>query len=289
MHVSVLRLLLAPFILSLILTGIHTYLGLHVLERGLIFVDLSLAQLAALGAAIGMLLPGADAAVTSSHVRPATYWISLGLTVLGAALFAEIRSRKPRIPLEAIVGICYIVASACALLAISRAPSQPLHLQRMLAGDILSISASEVWLTAILYGAIGVFHIWFRRVFLLISTDPRRAATSGVSIKRWDFLFYVSLGIVVTASVPMAGVLLVFCYLLVPAVGATLYAHRMGPRLAIGWAMGTIVSVIGVYLSIELRLPAGATTVCAFGLVLALMAIGRPYFHRSHAPALHVS
>jgi zinc/manganese transport system permease protein len=286
MHVSVLRLLLAPFILSLILTGIHTYLGLHVLERGLIFVDLSLAQLAALGAAIGMLLPGGDG---SAHGRPAAYWISLGCTVLGAALFAEVRSRKPRIPQEAIIGTCYIVACAGALLAISRTPSQPRHLQQMLAGDILSIPSSEVWMTAIVYGAIGVFHIWFRRVFLLISIDPRRAAADGLSIKRWDFLFYVSLGVVVTASVPMAGVLLVFCYLLVPAVAATLYAHRMGSRLAIGWAMGTVVSVIGVYLSIELRLPAGATTVCAFGLVLALMAIGRPYFHRSAAPALHVS
>ena len=122
-----------------------------------------------------------------------------------------------------------------------------------------------------LYGAIGLFHYLFRRKFLLISIDPKQAEAQGISIPLWDFLFYASFGLVVTRSVAIAGVLLVFCYLIVPSVGAMLFADRIGPRLAIGWTMGTLVSAFGVYLSVELDLPTGATIVCTFGGILFLM------------------
>lgn len=284
MDLTVLQFLAAPFVASLILTGIHAYLGVHVVERGVIFVDLSLAQIAALGATIAILLPW----TSGDPHGPYVYWISLAFTFVGAAVFSTIRSRRARIPQEAIIGICYAVASAGAILAMSKAPSQSEHLQDMLVGNILAVSWPQVWRTAGLYGAIGLFHFWFRRVFLLISMDPRRAEAEGVSIRLWDFLFYASFGFVVTSSVSIAGVLLVFCYLIVPSVAAMLYADRIGPRLAIGWTMGTIVSAIGVYLSLELDLPTGATIVCAFGLVLVLMAVCRPFFQRAPAPALHV-
>jgi zinc/manganese transport system permease protein len=262
---EVLPFLLMPFLASLILTGIHTYLGVHVVERGVIFVDLALAQIAALGATVGVLM-GVDPHGSTS------YWISLGFTFMGAALFSVARMRRARgLPQEAFIGIAYAVASAAAILAMSKATHEAEHLKDMLVGNILAVSGGEVGRTALLYGAIGLFQYTFRERFLLISLDPRKAEACGISVRFWDFLFYASFGFVVTSSVAIAGVLLVFCYLIVPSVGAMLFADRIGRRLAIGWTMGTVVSALGVYLSVALDLPTGATIVCTFGGVLLLM------------------
>jgi len=265
--------LILPFIASLILTGIHAYLGVHVVERGVIFVDLALAQIAALGATIAI-LAGMD-----PHGSGA-YWISLAFTFLGAGIFALVRAHRGRIPLEAFIGITYAVASAAAILAMSKATGETEHLKDMLVGNILAVSRPEVIKTAVLYGAIGLFHYIFRRKFLLISTDPKMAERSGISIGLWDFLFYASFGFVVTSSVAIAGVLLVFCYLIVPSVGAMLFADKIGPRLAIGWTMGTLVSALGCYCSVWFDLPTGATIVCTFGAVLLVMFFVRQFFWR---------
>lgn len=277
MDMSVLTFLAAPFVASLVIAGIHAYLGIHVVERGVIFVDLSLAQIAAFGATIALLMPwsGGD-----PHGN-AAYWTSLVFTFLGAAIFATIRSRRARIPQEAIIGISYAVASAATILAMSKSTSEGEHLKDMLVGNILAVSWTEVWQTALLYGVIGAFHFIYRRKFLAISMDPVRAEREGTSLRLWDFLFYASFGFVVTRSVSIAGVLLVFCYLIVPSVAAMLYADSIGKRLAIGWTMGTIVSALGVYLSLQLDLPTGATIVCTFGLVLMLMAAVRPLIQRT--------
>jgi zinc/manganese transport system permease protein len=276
MDPEILQFLAAPFAASLILTGIHAYLGVHVVERGVIFVDLSLAQIAALGASIAVLLPYTD---HDPH-GPFVYWISLAFTFVGAAVFATIRGRRVKIPQEAIIGIAYAVASGAAILAMSQAPSESEHLKDMLVGNILTVSWEEVWKTAALYGAVGAFHFFFRKPFLAISIDPEAAEAQGLSVRLWDFLFYASFGFVVTSSVGIAGVLLVFCYLIVPSVAAMLYADRIGTRLAIGWTMGTVVSALGIYLSVVLDLPTGATMVCTFGLMLVLMAAVRPLFRR---------
>src|SRR5215470_2093707 len=272
MDLEILKFLAAPFVASLILTGIHSYLGVHVVERGVIFVDLSLAQIAALGGTIAILMPMSGGDPHSSSV----YWVSLLFTFIGAAIFSTIRVKRARIPQEAIIGICYAVASAAAILAMSKATSESEHLKEMLVGNILAVSWPEVGKTALLYGAIGTFHYIFRSKFLAISMNPKKAQADGISIRLWDFLFYASFGFVVTSSVSIAGVLLVFCYLIVPSVAAMLYAEHIGKRLAIGWSMGTIVSALGVYLSLKLDLPTGATIVCTFGIVLALMAAVRP-------------
>jgi zinc/manganese transport system permease protein len=261
---EILPFLLWPFMASLILTGIHAYLGVHVVERGVIFVDLALAQIAALGATVAILV-GMD-----PHGLGA-YWLSLAFTFVGAAIFAFARTRRGHIPQEAFIGIAYAVASAAAILAMSKATGETEHLKDMLVGNILAVSRHEVAKTALLYGAIGLFHYIFRRRFLLISTDPEQAEARGISIRFWDFLFYASFGFVVTSSVAIAGVLLVFCYLIVPSVGAMLFADRVGRRLAIGWTMGTLVSALGVYFSVLLDLPTGATIVCTFGAVLVVM------------------
>jgi zinc/manganese transport system permease protein len=273
---ATLMFLAAPFAASLILTGIHAYLGVHVVERGVIFVDLSLAQIAALGAAIAILLPFTNG---DPHA-PVVYWISLGFTFIGAAVFSTIRGHRARIPQEAIIGICYAVASAAAILAMSKATSESEHLKDMLVGNILAVSWAEVGKTAALYGMVGIFHYVFRKRFLAISLNHDAAVEQGMSVRFWDFLFYASFGFVVTSSVAIAGVLLVFCYLIVPSVGAMLYADTVGKRLAIGWTMGTVVSALGVYLSLVLDLPTGATIVCTFGAVLAVMAAARPLLLR---------
>jgi zinc/manganese transport system permease protein len=278
---EILPFLLAPFLASLILTGIHAYLGVHVVERGVIFVDLALAQIAALGATIAILI-GMD-----PHGGGA-YWLSLAFTFVGAAVFAFARTRRGHIPQEAFIGIAYAVASATAILAMSKATGETEHLKDMLVGNILAVSMHDVYKTAILYGAIGIFHYIFRKQFLLISTNPAEAEAKGMSIRFWDFLFYASFGFVVTSSVAIAGVLLVFCYLIVPSVGAMLFADKIGRRLAIGWTMGTLVSALGVYFSVLLDLPTGAAIVCTFGVVLILMfLIHLLFFHRREADALH--
>jgi len=259
MDTGILAFLAAPFVASLILTGIHAYLGVHVVERGVIFVDLSLAQIAALGATVALLTPMANGDPHSTFV----YWVSLLFTFIGAAVFSMIRGHRARIPQEAIIGICYAVASAAAILAMSKATSESEHLKDMLVGNILAVSWSEVGKTALLYGGVGLFHYIFRRKFLTISLDPAAAEAQGISVRLWDFLFYASFGFVVTSS-----------------VAAMLYAETIGRRLAIGWTMGTVVSALGVYLSLKLDLPTGATIVCTFGLVLVLMAIVRPFFQQ---------
>ena len=266
---TILQFLIAPIVASLIIAGIHAYLGLHVVERGVIFVDLSLAQIASLGAAIAVWL-GYDAGA------PAIYWMSLGFTLLGALIFAMIKGQDAHIPQEAIIGISYAVASAAVILTMSKTTGEAEHLKDMLVGNILSVQWPEVWLT-------GGIYLVDRRVPLGLPQalpgdfDRRQgAAARGMPVRFWDFLFYASFGFVVTRSVAIAGVLLVFCYLIVPSVGAMLWAKGIGSRLAIGWVMGVVVSILGMYFSVLFDLPTGATIVCTFGVALVIMALVRP-------------
>ncbi len=262
--------LLLPFLAGLILTGIHAYLGVHVVERGVIFVDLSLAQIAALGTTAAY-LAGNDLHST------VTYFWSLGFTILGAAIFAITRvHRETRIPQEAIIGIVYAVSAAAAILAMSKAPEGTEHLKDMLVGNILTVNTATVVKTAVLYSLVGLFHFIFRKRFLAISVGAHNGEAENIpNLKFWDFLFYTSFGFVVTSSVAIAGVLLVFSYLIVPSVAAMLFAQSIGKRLAIGWTMGALVSAIGILLSFKLDLPTGATIVCTFGIALLLMAVVR--------------
>jgi zinc/manganese transport system permease protein len=270
------QILLPAFVASLILTGIHAYLGVHVVERGVIFVDLSLAQIAALGLTVAY-LAGYDV-----HTSAPAYLFSLGFTFIGAAIFAFTRAhRKTRIPQEAIIGIVYAVSAAVAILVMSKATQETEHLKEMLVGNILSVGWYEIGKTAVLYGLIGAFHFVFRRRFLLISMDQVEAERQGLDVRFWDLLFYMSFGFVVTSSVAIAGVLLVFCFLIVPSVTAMLFTERLSIRLAIGWGMGALVSAGGVALSFVLDLPTGATIVATFGAALLLVALCRAALPRT--------
>jgi zinc/manganese transport system permease protein len=265
---DVLQIMIWPFAASLVLAGIHAYLGLHVVERGVIFVDLSLAQVAALGSAVA-LLSGYDL-----HGR-AAYVLSLGFTLVGAGLFSLTRSRRTRIPQEAFIGIVYAVSAALAILIMDRLPEGAEHIKHILVGNLLAVSPYEVKKMALLYAVIGVLHWLWRKPFLAISTDHDGAAAKGWNIKLWDFLFYATFGFVVTSSVSIAGVLLVFTYLIVPSVTAMLFTEDVGRRLAIGWSMGAVASLLGMYFSYRFDAPTGATIICVFGALLLVLAGAR--------------
>ncbi len=256
-----------PFLACLILTGIHVYLGLHVLARGVIFVDLALAQVAALGISVAFL---AGHPIQSD----AAYWYALAFTVAGAALFAASRAHRAPLPQEAVIGIVYAVSAAAAVLVVDRAPQGGEHIKTLLVGSILTVSGREVAELALLYGAIGALHAAIRRPLLEISLDPDTARAHGRRLRAWDLLFYVTFGIVVTSSVRLAGVLLVFSYLIVPAAVATLLAASVPGRLLIGWGVGALVSAAGLWASFAWDLPTGAAVVTSFGALMALVALG---------------
>jgi len=257
-----------PFLACLILTGIHVYLGIHVIARKVIFVDLALATIAALGAVWAALL-GWDL-----HEDPwAVKGFSLGFTFVGAAVFSLTRMRHERVPHEAVIGITYAVALAAIILGTARLPHGAEEVRDLQAGSILWVRGGTILFTAGLYAVIGAFHWAFRRRFLRISLDPDGAEAEGVRVRLWDFLFYVSFGFVVTSSVSIAGVLLVFSYLVIPSVVAVLFADGIGARLAIGWTVGTVVSATGVSLSYFQDLPSGPTIVVVFGVFLACAGI----------------
>ena len=268
MSSDLLALMWFPFLMCLVLTGIHAYLGFHVIAREVVFVDIALAQIAALGATAAFLV-GYELETWESYAA------GLGFTVLGALVLALTRSRTRLVSHEAVIGVVYAVSSAGAVLLADRTPHGAEHLRGMLVGSILSVRGVEVLKVAVLYALIGAFHWLCRRPFFLISTDPDRAYREGWRVRVWDFFFYASFGVVVTSSVRIAGVLLVFSYLIVPALAGILLAKRTGARLAVGWAFGAGVSIIAMVASAVLDLPTGATVVCAFGLSLLALGFAR--------------
>lgn len=255
------ELMAAPLAACLILTGIHAYLGLHVIEREVIFVDLALAQIAAFGATVGFLLGFGLHSAQS-------YAISLAFALTGAAIFAATRRRRPVVPQEALIGIVYAVSAAAVILALSRAPEGGEELKTLLVGHLLFVEWQEIAKVAVLYSLIGALHWGARKPLLLISQHPEQAFAQGIAVRWWDFFFYATFAFVVTSSVEMAGVLLVFSFLIVPAVCGALLAQTIGQRLAIGWVVGTLTSLVGMWASYVFDLPTGATVVCAFGVSL---------------------
>ena len=262
-----LQFLLWPLLACIAIAGIHAYLGFHVVERGVIFVDLALAQVAALGATIGFLF-GFDL-----H-DPASHYLSMAAVVAGAALLSLLKAEKRRIPQEAFIGIVYAVSAAAAILIVDRTPEGAEHIKFMFVGNLLATSPQEVAGLAGLYAAIGILHFLWRKPFFVISRGEGAAMGRGW-VRLWDFLFYLTFGLVVTQSVAVAGVLLVFSYLIVPSVIAMLLADHARARLAVGWITGTAVSVAGMLASYQFDLPTGATVVTTFGVALALALLWR--------------
>ena len=258
-----LELLLWPLLAGVVLTGIHAYFGLHVLARGIVFIDLSLAQVAGLGITI---------AILAGHTvdSPAAYWYALAFSCSGAVLFALARRYEHAIHQEVVIGIVYAVCAALGVLALDRAPQGAEHIKQILIGSILTVRQDQVAQLALLYGLIGAVHWLLRRPLIQASFDPKQPSSARFL---WDVLFYASFAMVVTSSVRIAGVLLVFSYLIVPAAIAGLFAKSIRPRLLLAWGLGVVVTASGLYASWHWDLPTGPAIVATFGAAMALTGV----------------
>jgi zinc/manganese transport system permease protein len=254
-----------PLAACLVLPPLLVYLGLHVVKREVIFVDLALAQVAALGTCVALLM--------GYHFDDQiTFWLSLGVTFLGAALFSWSRSsRQHQVPQEAIIGITFVVAAAGVILMLSRVTGGKEELEHLLTGDILNVQARDVGQRALLFAALAGFYGAFHKRFAQISETHDDAKLTGFNVRLWDFLFYAAFALVVVSFVRIAGVLLTFTYLIVPAVCAVMLSKSWASRLATGSAIAALSSVAGIYASYRFDLPTGAAIVCAAGLALALV------------------
>ncbi|MBN2576689.1 MAG: metal ABC transporter permease [Deltaproteobacteria bacterium] len=257
---SILELMAAPFAECLVLVAIHTYLGIHVLKRRVIFVDLALAQIAALGTTVGFLFG-------IMPETPAALVFSMAFTFLGAAVFSITRFRHERVPQEAVIGLTYAIACATAILVVEKTRGAE-HLKDILVGNLLWVKWSDVATAAIVYAVVGVVHFAFRKKFLTISENADAAFRSGMHVRAWDFLFYLTFGVVITLSTRVAGVLLVFVFLVAPAILAFILTSQMWLQLLIGWVMGTLVTIAGLYLSWHLDLPSGPAVIALYGVAL---------------------
>ena len=236
-------------IAALVLAGIHAYLGFHIVRRGVLFVDLALAQMAALGVALGIVLG-------HEHDEAGSYLLALGMTFVGAALFAWLRGRSQRVPLEAFIGIVFATAQALVFLVLEKSPSGPEHLKETLVGSLFTVDPTHIGRVAILYAVVGLVHFVLRKRFFEITNDAHGANQKSRRVFWWDFLFYATFGLVVTSSVQIAGVLLVFGFLVIPAVAGLMASSRPGPALMIGWAFGFTASVLGLLGSVMFDMPA---------------------------------
>ncbi|MFL5510392.1 MAG: metal ABC transporter permease [Gemmatimonadaceae bacterium] len=254
-----------PFVACLLFPPLLVYLGLHVVRREVIFVDLALAQVATLGTCVALLM--------GYHFDDRiTFWISLAVTFLGAGFFSWTRNtRKAAVPQEAIIGITFVVAAAAVILLLSRVAGGKEELEHLLTGDILNVTQGEIGQRVLVFAALGAFYGAFHKRFVLISSDPERAFAEGLSVRLWDFLFYAAFALVVVSFVRLGGVLLTFSYLIVPAVCGTILAVDWMKRLAIGWVVAAAASLLGLWASYKMDLPTGAAIVVASGLMLAIV------------------
>ncbi|MBI5366369.1 MAG: metal ABC transporter permease [Planctomycetes bacterium] len=271
-----------PMVAGLLLVATHTYLGLHVVSRNVFFVDLALAQIAALGTSVAVLF-GFEMGDSL------TYWVSLLFALLGAWFFAIARTQDERVPQEAIIGLAFAVASAGSILLSAENPHGAEHLRDVMSGSILVVSWTDLRNAALLYAAISVAHWAFRRQFLLVSSNPAEAARQGLSVRAWDFFFYLTFALTITISVRIAGVLLVFCLLIAPAVCAAMFTTNLRARLLIGWACGLAAVCGGLVLSAQTDWPPAPSITCVFALLLVGCGVGGHVKHsaRPAAAAAH--
>jgi zinc/manganese transport system permease protein len=253
-----------PMLACLLLVLILPSLGQHVLARGVIFVDLALAQIAALGQSVAFLM-GAEPR------DPSTYYWSIAFTLLGAALFSFLWDRGHSVLQEAFIGISFAFATATTLLVLANSPHGAEHVQGTLSGEALGwVTGRDIAVMAVFFAVIGGFLFWKHKTLMFCSAEPQEAERRGLSLKTWDFLFYTAFGLVVTSAVRVSGVLAVFSFLIVPVVCASLLGHKHH-RLYWAWGIGFAVSLAGSVLSYVKDWPMGATIVCIFGLTVAVI------------------
>jgi len=271
----------APFVACLTLVGIHGYFGIHILKREIIFIDIAMAQIAALGGTISMILPVEVSSAwgivsyTAHEGGIIAYLFSLVLVFIAATVFTLLKSEKIYVSLEALIGITFAVATTGAVILIDIGAGGDVHVKEMLVGSILWVKWSEIMKAFIVYSVIGALHYKFRGRVLPISEDYQKAKERGINVKLWDFFFYFTLGIVVTHAVKIGGILVVFAFLIIPASISVLFSQNWSTRITIGWVVGTLVTMLGLYFSWTMDVPSGPSVILFLGVALLLALITR--------------
>lgn len=268
---EVIQFLLPPFVACVTILGLLGYLGMHVLRREIIFIDIALAQIAAVGA-------------TFAHVYLGTeenslwaYLCAFGFTILASLFFSQIDKRITQITHEAIIGVTYAIAAAAAIFILAMAAGGDVHMEHMLTGSILWAQWPDIGTIVILFGCVGLFHLVFRRHFIRLSENYGGGVVRTERAVWWDFLFYVSMGLVITFSVKIAGVLVIFSFLIIPATVSAMYAESWGKRLVIAWSVGIIALVFGLVLSYFMDFSCGPSVITVLGLALIVTAVFRKF------------
>jgi len=277
---TALLIMFAPFIACLTLVGIHGYFGIHVLKREIIFIDIAMAQIAALGGTISMILPvevsnawGIESYTTAHGGGAIAYLFSLVLVLFAAAVFTLLKSEKLYVSIEALIGITFAAATTGAVILIDKGAGGDVHVKEMLVGSILWVKWSDILKSFIVYSVIGALHYLFRDKILPISEDYQKARQKGINVKLWDFFFYFTLGIVVIHSVKIGGILVVFAFLIIPASISVLFSQKWSTRITIGWVVGTLVTMLGLYYSWTMDVPSGPSVILFLGVALLVALI----------------
>lgn len=271
---EVIAFLLPPFVACATILGLLGYLGMHVLKREIVFIDIALAQIAAVGA-------------TFAHVYLGTeensiwaYLCAFAFTLLASLFFSQIDRRITQISHEAIIGVTYAIAAAAAIFILAMSAGGDVHVEHMLTGSILWAKWPDIGAIAALFGCVGLFHFVFRRQFIRLSENYGAGAVAGGRAVWWDFLFYVSMGLVITFSVKIAGVLVIFSFLIIPATCSAMFAVSWGLRLVIAWIIGIVALAFGLVLSYFMDFSCGPSVVTILGLILIAAATFKGFRRR---------
>ncbi|MEJ2722884.1 MAG: iron chelate uptake ABC transporter family permease subunit [bacterium] len=258
-----------PFLVCLFMLGILGYIGIHVLEREIIFIDIALAQIAAVGAIAAHVVFHFHGHSVYANV------MAFGSTLVAAAFFAVVRRRIDQIPLEAVIGVSYAVSAAAALFLVGVAPGGHVHIQEMLAGSILWATWSDVLWSAGVFAVVGVCFYLFRNPFRVISEDYAHAAERGYNTLGWDFLFYALLGVVITLAVRIAGVVVVFAFLIMPATLSATFAAGWAARLVVAWTAGAVATAVGLLFAERFDFSVGPAIALFLGAALIIVGVLR--------------
>ena len=263
--------LFLPVLSCILIVLINVYFGIHVIKREIIFIDIALAQIAAFGGVIGGLLIS-DHSAGHEHGEGGllSYILSVAFIFFASLMFSVLKNKKISIPLEAIIGMSFAVATTLTVIILDKAAGGDVHVHDMLIGSLLWVSGKQVIRLAVVVGLVSIFHIIFRKKFMKL-TDTFDDASSSISKPGvWDFLFYFSFGLVVIEAVNIAGILTVFAFLIIPASLSVIIARSWTWKIISGWITGITAAVAGIILSVKMDIPSPPVIIILLGIFLVV-------------------
>ncbi|MFO7575503.1 MAG: metal ABC transporter permease [Bacteroidales bacterium] len=265
--------MIGPFIACMLLIFIMVYFGIHVLEREIIFIDIALAQIAALGSAVALVVSAGNSG--HIHEHEARSILPYLFCLLAAGVFTLLKSKKIRIPLEAIIGIAYAVATTSAVIILDKGAGSDVHIHDMLAGSILWVSWPEIIRLLIIIAVTAGIHFIFRDKFKAVTLLYKDKETEITNPKLWDFVFYLTFGIVIVEAVNVGGILTIFGFLIIPASISALFSNRWTHRVLVGLLVGGVSTILGLYLSWVMDVPCSPTIILFLAVCLILSVLIR--------------